>query len=156
MELLAASRLQGTVAGCMSKSSREARDMRETRDVDRRSPHLAWPASLVPPISRVNPAEVLPRIIHEASATSADTRLRRAVSPSTPSTYCWGLALFFLVPVPGGEGQAPPQMAEPVPWPPSVRLASRLHAFATNLHESCGLRVFSVCAPPITNPLIHE
>ena len=32
---------------------------------------------------------------------------------------------------------------------PSARLASRLHAFATNLHESCGL-----CAPPYFFPYL--
>jgi hypothetical protein len=59
---------------------------------------------------------VLARMIHEASAANADTRLRRAVSPFSPSTYCRGLAPFFLVPVPvRGAGQAPPQTAEPVP-----------------------------------------
>ena len=42
--------------------------------------------------------------------------------------------LHFGVPV-LGAGQALPQTAEPVPWPPSARLASRLHAFATNLHD---------------------
>ena len=33
------------------------------------------------------------------------------------------------------RGQALQQTAEPVPSPPSARLASRLHAFVTNLHE---------------------
>ena len=56
--------------------------------------------------------------------------------PLIPFPFCWGLAPFFLAPVPVlGAGQAPPKMAEPVPWPPNARLASRLHAFATNLHE---------------------
>jgi hypothetical protein len=62
---------------------------------------------------------ILARMIHEASAASADTRLRRAVSPFSPSTYCTSMPQGFT--------------------PPSARLASRLHAFATNLHESCGL-----------------
>jgi len=45
-------------------------------------------------------------------------------------------APFFLVPVPGlGVGQAPPQMAEPVPWAPRAGLATRLSDFATNRHE---------------------
>jgi len=46
------------------------------------------------------PMRLLARIIHDASATSADPRLRRAVSPFSPSTYCWGLASFILTPVP--------------------------------------------------------
>jgi hypothetical protein len=58
---------------------------------------------------------VLARIIHEASAASLDTRLRRAVSPFSPSTYCTSMPQGFT--------------------PPSARFASRLHAFATNLHE---------------------
>jgi len=57
----------------------------------------------------------LARIIHEASAASLDTRLRRAVSPFTPSTYCTSMLQGFTA--------------------PSARLASRLHDFATNLHE---------------------
>jgi len=57
----------------------------------------------------------LTRIIHDASATSADTRLRRAVSPFSPSTYYTSMPQGFTS--------------------PSARLASRLHAFATNLHE---------------------
>ena len=57
----------------------------------------------------------LARIIHEASAASADTRLRRAVSPFSPSTYCTSMPQGFTA--------------------PSARLASRLHAFATNRHE---------------------
>jgi hypothetical protein len=57
----------------------------------------------------------LTRIIHEASAVSADTRLRRAVSPFSPSTYCTSMPQGFTA--------------------PSARLASRLHAFATNLYE---------------------
>ena len=57
-------------------------------------------------------------MIHEASASSADTRLRRAVSPFSPSTYCTSMPQGFT--------------------PPSARLDSRLHAFATNLDESCG------------------
>jgi hypothetical protein len=57
----------------------------------------------------------LARIIHEASATSVDTRLCRAVSPFSPSTYCTSMPQGFTT--------------------PSARLASRLHAFATNLHE---------------------
>ena len=58
-------------------------------------------------------------IIHEASAASADTRLRRAVSPLSPSTYCMSMPQGFTA--------------------PSARLASRQRAFATNLHEYCGL-----------------
>ena len=60
-------------------------------------------------------ALTLARIIHEASATSADTRLCRAVSPFSPSTYCTSMPLGFTA--------------------PSARLASRLHAFAMNLYE---------------------
>jgi hypothetical protein len=70
-------------------------------------------------------------------------RLRRpylreapAGSPLRPSPYCWGLAPFFLAPVPVlGTGQAPLQTAEPVPWPPRAGLATRLSDFATNRHE---------------------
>ncbi len=58
-------------------------------------------------------------MIHESSAASADTRLRRAVSPFSPSIYCTSMPQGFT--------------------PPSARLASHLHAFVTNLHESCGL-----------------
>jgi len=58
---------------------------------------------------------VLARITHEASAASLDTRLRRAVSLFSPSTYCTSMPQSFTS--------------------PSARLASRLHAFATNLHE---------------------
>jgi hypothetical protein len=57
----------------------------------------------------------LTRIIHDTSAASADTRLQRAVSPFTPSTYCTSMPQGFT--------------------PPSARLASRLHAFATNRQE---------------------
>ena len=83
-------------------------------------------------------AVLLARIIHEHFCCNrgfaATTSLRRAGSPFAPSTYCWGLAPFFLAPVPVGRaaGQAPPQRAEPVPWAPRTRLA-------TNRHESCGL-----------------
>jgi hypothetical protein len=56
---------------------------------------------------------LLARIIHDASAASADTRLRRAVSPFSPSTYCTSM----------------PQDLTP----PSARLASRLHAFVPRL-----------------------
>jgi hypothetical protein len=63
---------------------------------------------------------VLTRIIHEASAASADTRLQRALSPLSPSTYCTSMPQGFMA--------------------PSARLALRLHAFATNLHEKCGLK----------------
>jgi hypothetical protein len=36
--------------------------------------------------------------------------------PLIPFTYCWGLAPFFLAPVPVlGAGQVQPQPAEPVP-----------------------------------------
>ena len=72
------------------------------------------------------------RVIHEASATSVDMRLRRAVLPLSPSTYCWGLAPFFLA---------------PVPWPPRASLATRLSDFATNRHESCGLGACPSPAP---------
>ena len=54
-------------------------------------------------------------------------------------TYCWGLAPFFLVPVPVREaGQALQQTAEPVP---GLRVEIRFTrnalsgGFATNLHE---------------------
>jgi hypothetical protein len=57
----------------------------------------------------------LARIIHEASTASADTQLRRAVSPFSPSTYYTSMPQGFTS--------------------PSARLASRLHAFATNRHE---------------------
>jgi len=57
----------------------------------------------------------LTRIIHGGSAASAGTRLRRAVSPFSPSTYCTSMPQDFTT--------------------PDARLASRLHAFATNLHE---------------------
>jgi len=60
-------------------------------------------------------------MIHEASAASTDTQLRRVVSPFSPSTYCASMPQGFTS--------------------PSARLASRLHAFATNLHESCGLTI---------------
>ena len=50
----------------------------------------------------------------------------RAVSPFSPSTYCTSMPQGFT--------------------PPSARLASRLHAFATNLHEECGL------TPPMMAP----
>ena len=65
------------------------------------------------PVARVE--VVLARMIHDASAASADTRLQRAVSPFSPSTYCTSMPQGFTS--------------------PSARLASRLHAFATNLHE---------------------
>ena len=58
-------------------------------------------------------------IIHDASDASADTQLQRAVSPFRLSTYCWSMPQGFT--------------------PPSARLASRLAAFTTNRHESCGL-----------------
>ena len=61
----------------------------------------------------------LARMIYEPSAASADTRLRQAFSPFNASTYCTSMPQRFT--------------------PPSACLASRLHAFATNLHESCGL-----------------
>ena len=57
----------------------------------------------------------LARMIHDASAASADTPLRQAVSPFSSSTYCTSMPQGFT--------------------PPSACLASRLHAFATNLHE---------------------
>jgi len=56
----------------------------------------------------------LARIIHEALLQSVETRLCRAVSAVQPSTYCTSMPQGFTT--------------------PSVRLASRLHAFATNLH----------------------
>ncbi len=59
------------------------------------------------------------RMIHEAAAASADTQLWQAVSPFSPSTYCTSMPQAFTA--------------------PSARLASRLHAFATNRHESYGL-----------------
>jgi hypothetical protein len=65
--------------------------------------------------NRIQRCWPLTRIIHEASAVSADTRLRRAVSPFSPSTYCTSMPQGFTS--------------------PSARLASRLHAFATNFHE---------------------
>jgi hypothetical protein len=37
------------------------------------------------------------------------------------------------------RGQALPQTAEPIPWPPRAGLATRLSDFATNRHEQCGL-----------------
>jgi len=55
----------------------------------------------------------LARIIHDASAANADTRLQRAVWPFSLSTYCWSMPQGFT--------------------PPSARLASCLHAFTTNL-----------------------
>jgi hypothetical protein len=58
---------------------------------------------------------ILARIIHDASAASLDTRLRQAVSPFSPSTDCTSMPQGFTS--------------------PSARLASRLHAFATNRHE---------------------
>ena len=46
----------------------------------------------------------LARIIHEHFCCNrgfaATPSLRRAGSPFAPSTYCWGLAPFFLAPVP--------------------------------------------------------
>ena len=66
-------------------------------------------------LDRIRGAVSLARMIHEASAVSADTRLRLAVSPFSPSTYCTSMPQGFTS--------------------PSARLASRLHAFATNLHE---------------------
>jgi hypothetical protein len=74
-----------------------------------------------------------------AVATHLDavgTASRQAGSPFSLSTYCWGLAPFFLAPVPVlRAGQAPPQTAEPVPWPPRACLAWRMRDFATNRHE---------------------
>ena len=63
--------------------------------------------------------EILARIIHDASAASVDTRLRQAVSPFSPSTDCTSIPQGFTS--------------------PSARLPWRLHAFATNHHEYCGL-----------------
>jgi hypothetical protein len=62
-----------------------------------------------------NSSLLIARIIHEGSAASTDTRLRQAVSPFSPSTYCTSMPQDFTA--------------------PGARLASRLHAFATNLHE---------------------
>ena len=62
---------------------------------------------------------ILARIIHDASAASVDTRLRQAVSPFSPSTDCTSIPQGFTS--------------------PSARLPWRLHAFATNHHEYCGL-----------------
>ena len=69
---------------------------------------------LTPPSSPPE-SSILTRIIHDDSAASADTRLRRAVSPFSSSTYCTSMPQAFTA--------------------PSARLASCLHAFATNLHE---------------------
>ena len=66
-------------------------------------------------------------MIHESSAASTDTRLRRAVSPFSPSTYRRSMPQGFTL--------------------PCARLTSRLHAFATNLHESCGLVCYAWQAP---------
>ena len=35
----------------MRETAREARNMRDRRDVDRLGSHLAWPVSLIPPVS---------------------------------------------------------------------------------------------------------
>ena len=59
----------------------------------------------------------LARMIHDAAAASADTRLWRGSLAVQPFDLLHVKA--FTV--------------------PCARLASRLHAFATNLHESCGL-----------------
>ena len=63
----------------------------------------------------------LARIIHERFCcnrrSAATTSLRPAGSPL------------------GATGQAPPQMAEPVPRAPRASLATRLSDFATNRHE---------------------
>ena len=89
----------------------------------------------------------LAHIIHErfccnrgsAATTGLDaagTASRPAGSPLGRSPDCWGLAPFFLAPVPVlRTGQAPPQTAEPVPWPPRACLARRLRNFAPNRHE---------------------
>ena len=82
----------------------------------------------------------LARIVHEHFCcnrrSAATTSLRPVGSPLGPSTYCWGLAPFFLAPVPVLEaGQAPPQTAEPVLQAPRAGLATRLRDFATNRHE---------------------
>ena len=68
--------------------------------------------------------------------SAVPTSLRPAGSPLGPFMYCWGLAPFFwrLYPV-LGAGQAPPQMAELVPWAPCAGLTTRLSDFATNHHE---------------------
>jgi|CXWL01.1.fsa_nt_gi hypothetical protein len=47
-----------TWLGTVSLSNREARNMRERRDVDRLGSHLVWPVSLVPPVSRGYPGGV--------------------------------------------------------------------------------------------------
>ena len=49
-------------------------------------------------------------MIHESSAVSADTRLRRAVSPFSPSTYCTSMPQGFTSP---GARLAPPTLALP-------------------------------------------
>jgi len=64
---------------------------------------------------QANEIATWPALFMSASAASADTRLRRAVSPFSPSTYCTSMPQGFT--------------------PPSARLASRPHAFATNRHE---------------------
>jgi len=86
------------------------------------------------------------RIIHERFCcnrrSAATTSLRPAGSPLGPLPYCWGLAPFFLAPVPvSGVGQAPSQTSEPVPLAPRAGLATRLSDFGTNRHELCGLAV---------------
>ena len=74
----------------------------------------------------------LARIIHDRFCcnrrSAATTSLRPAGSPLGPTTYCWGLAPFFLAPVPVlGAGQSPPQTAEPVPWAPRAGLGPLPH-----------------------------
>jgi len=82
----------------------------------------------------------LDRIIHEHfyrnRQSSATTSPRPAGSSLGPSTYRWGVAPFFLAPVPVlGTGQAPPKTAEPVPYAPCAGLATQLSDFATNRHD---------------------
>ena len=57
----------------------------------------------------------LARIIHERFCYKRGYAAATAVSPLSPSTYCMSMPQGFT--------------------PPSARLASRLHAFATNRHE---------------------
>ena len=85
------------------------------------------------------PSWYQPALFMSASATIADPLLRRAFGqrarPSDPHRT-WGQAPFCLAPVPVlRAGQALPQTAEPVPWPPRAGLATRLSDFATNRHE---------------------
>ena len=64
---------------------------------------------------QANEIATWPALFMSSSAASADTRMRRAVSPFSPSTYCTSMTQGFT--------------------PSSARLTSRLHAFATNRDE---------------------